>query len=232
MVFGDNVRARRAARAPPRTPTQRGRGRRRWEKRERKNTPLTPSHTAFLPLHINHHRYSTMTQPCHKDTTLNQQCCDSKHRERREEQNGTQFRHRTSPPTTNTATHKRKGSEDDIKGQRHVKGRTQSEHGGQHTPTAPAIQWDHHANRKGDTNTRQEGHQHSTRPSFIMPPHLVMPPRHPRWPHPPRCEGEGGQRIPHHTNSTDTRTPPTRHTPGNGQYTTRQQYSPALQWDE
>nr|DAN72614.1 MAG TPA: hypothetical protein [Caudoviricetes sp.] len=24
-----------------------------------------------------------MTQPCHKDTTLNQQCCDSKHKGRR-----------------------------------------------------------------------------------------------------------------------------------------------------
>lgn len=35
------------------------------------------------PPHSNHHRYSTMTQPCHKDTTLNQQCCDSEHNEGR-----------------------------------------------------------------------------------------------------------------------------------------------------
>ena len=34
-----------------------------------------------LPPHTNHHRYSTMTQPCHKDTPLNQQCCDSEHTE-------------------------------------------------------------------------------------------------------------------------------------------------------
>nr|DAS34302.1 MAG TPA: hypothetical protein [Caudoviricetes sp.] len=34
---------------------------------------------ALLP-NTNHHRYSTMTQPCHKDTTLNQQCCDREHK--------------------------------------------------------------------------------------------------------------------------------------------------------
>lgn len=107
MVFGDNVRARRAARALPRTPTQRGRGRGRGTKAH------TPA--ALLPI-TNHHRYSTMTQPCHKDTALNQQCCDSKHKGRR-----------------GTGQCKRDKS--------NLKGRTQSEHGdntgtthNQHTP--------------------------------------------------------------------------------------------------
>lgn len=103
MVFGDNVRARWAARALPRTPPTK-RQRRKTERRRRRrqatrphppHTPPfhTPQHSttkqdmhcrhnkvvcrqyppppprapAFLP-HTNHHRYSTMTQPCHKDT--------------------------------------------------------------------------------------------------------------------------------------------------------------------
>lgn len=73
MVFGDNVRARKAARALPRTPTQEG------EKERRQDH--TPSHHRHSNPHINHHRHSTTTQPCHKDTTPNQQCCDSKHTE-------------------------------------------------------------------------------------------------------------------------------------------------------
>lgn len=52
-----------------------------------------------------------MTQPCHKDTTPNQQCCDSKHKDRREEQSGTQFRRRTPPhfPTHNRHVTTRRG---------------------------------------------------------------------------------------------------------------------------
>ena len=54
--------------------------------------PPHHTHTTFLP-NTNHHPYSTMTQPCHKDTPLNQQCCDSRHnacdarRERQEDRN-------------------------------------------------------------------------------------------------------------------------------------------------
>lgn len=40
----------------------------------------------------NRHRHSTMTQPCHKDTILNQQCCDSKHKERKGEEGDTTVR--------------------------------------------------------------------------------------------------------------------------------------------
>ena len=48
MVFGDNVRARRAARALPRTPTQR-RGRERRKEEEDKRQDHTPSHTTAIP---------------------------------------------------------------------------------------------------------------------------------------------------------------------------------------
>lgn len=50
--------------------------------------------------HINHHRHSTMTQPCHKDTTLNQQCCDSEHTEGWDD-----TRERDNTKTGNTTTH-------------------------------------------------------------------------------------------------------------------------------
>ena len=112
MVFGDNVRARWAARALPRTPTQRGRRRQREEEDKhetmhshtlsppfhnpqhsttRQHTHHTHKewtvnsghHTPFHP-HTNYHRYSTITQPCHKDTALNQQCRDREHKQRRE----------------------------------------------------------------------------------------------------------------------------------------------------
>ena len=66
-----------------------------------------PPPTAFLP-NTNHHHYSPITQPCHKDTALNQQCCDNEHKDRRGERDTTP--HRTSPPTTNTATQDKRGT--------------------------------------------------------------------------------------------------------------------------
>ena len=51
------------------------------EEEKTRNSELrqdTAHTTAILP-NTNHHRYPTMIQPCHKDTTLNQQCCDNKH---------------------------------------------------------------------------------------------------------------------------------------------------------
>ena len=69
-----------------------------------------------------------MTQPCHKDTTLNQQCCDSEHKDVREEEGNTTFttRPHTPQPTphnthrppvlrtqhSNTATRRRSGQHD------------------------------------------------------------------------------------------------------------------------
>lgn len=152
MVFGDNVRARMAARALPRTPTQRGRERtkeRQEDKTSNENytpiTPITPppfhnpqhnttkqdktrqdktctvvttkwyadsilpTPPAFLP-NANHHRHSTMTQPRHKDTALNQQCCNNEHKEeedgkgRREEERDTTIHNETTHTTTTHTT--------------------------------------------------------------------------------------------------------------------------------
>ena len=164
MVFGDNVRARRAARALPRTPAQREREeeeRRGEEKRaegkeERNQNPHTTHCTprALLP-NTNHHRYSTMTQPCHKDTTLNQQCRDREHKEgeggKRETQPFTMRQHtlqcraaqqRTPPhfPTHNKhdTTQTEEGARTTQEGQDNAKGRTQSKHrASQHTPLPP-----------------------------------------------------------------------------------------------
>lgn len=174
MVFGDNVRARKAARALPRTPTQRGRGR-------------------GTKAHAPHPRHSTMTQPRHKNTALNQQCCDKEHGgERRKEGEARRCKRGKTCE-----------GEDPIQAQ------------GQHTPPHPAIQRDHHT-RRGTPHTRRGDQQHS-RPSLTMPPTTTTAPHHPRWPHPPPRRGGSRQRIPHHTNSTDTHSPPTHHTPGNGQ---------------
>lgn len=82
-------------------------------------------------------------------------------------------------------------------------------------PPHPAIQRDHHANGRGTPRTRRGGQPHS-RPSLTMPPTTATAPHHPQWPHPPPRRGGSRQRIPHHTNSTDTHSPPTHHTPSNG----------------
>ena len=62
MVFGDNVRARWAARALPRTPTQRGRGRGRGRQMTRPHT-LTPSPHRHSATH------NTTRQHAHHNTT-------------------------------------------------------------------------------------------------------------------------------------------------------------------
>nr|DAI00468.1 MAG TPA: hypothetical protein [Caudoviricetes sp.] len=80
-----------------------------------------------------------MTQPCHKDTALNQQCRDREHKWWKGEE-GRQCK----------------------RDKNNVKGRTQSEHGDNTQPAAPAIQKGHRVNDKGDANTRTGGRQHST----------------------------------------------------------------------
>ena len=114
MVFGDNVRARKAARALPRTPTAREEER----KRERRRRQATRPHTPPFPTNANHHRHPTMTHPCHKHTTLNQQCCDREHK--RGEGEGRQERQYK-------------------KGKNNMKGRTQSEHETTHKPRTPPF---------------------------------------------------------------------------------------------
>ena len=80
---------------------------------------------------------------------------------------------------------------------------------GQHTPP--------HAPPFNGTTTQTEGVHHTqdgeanntaTLPSPCHPPSAI-PSHHPRWPHPPPRRGGSGRRIPHHTNSTDTHSPPT-----------------------
>ena len=180
MVFGDNVRARIAARALPRTPTQRRERKEGGRQDSNKNyTPITPPpfhnpqhnttkqdktctvvttrrhadsirhplptthylHTAFLP-NTNYHRHSPITQPCHKDTTLNQQRYDREHKRwEGEKESRAQFPHRTSPPTTNTTTQDRRetetireGTEQRAGEQDNARCQTQSEHEATHNP--------------------------------------------------------------------------------------------------
>lgn len=166
---------------------------------------------ALLP-HANHHHYSTITQPCHKDTTLNQQCCDSKH--------------------------KREGGLDNTRGSRTMQGAQPNPKTGHHTTTTPRHSIGTQGKRQGGRQCTDGGRQHSTgsqsrcRPSLTMPPTIRYAPHHPRRPHPPPRQGGSAQRIPHHTNSTDTHT---THTPRTRQWNSTRhtlQYSPALQWDE
>ena len=168
MVFGDNVRARWAARALPRTPTTKKRERQEEKDKRRDHSHTHPSHRhstthrvdsahhaphALLP-NTNHRRHSTMTQPCHKHTTLNQQCCDSKHKKRG------------------------RGTGQYERGVGQCKVPAQSEHGEQHTPTTPRHSTGPPRKRKGDT-TRRRG------TPTPQPPFTHHATHHPRWPHPP-----------------------------------------------
>ena len=71
MVFGDNVRARRAARALPRTPTTK---RKRGREEEDKRRDHTPSHTTAIPQHstTRQHTHHTETHATtHEESTVN-----------------------------------------------------------------------------------------------------------------------------------------------------------------
>lgn len=87
--------------------------------------------TPPLPPNTNHHRHPTMTQPCHKDTHPNQQCCDSKNNEGRDKA--------------------KKGKQDNTRRQ------TQCEHGDTTPRTPPPFNKGRQANNKGDANTEQGG---------------------------------------------------------------------------
>lgn len=229
MVFGDNVRARKAARALPRTPTQRRRDKGRGQRKQttRPHTPppfhnpqhnttrqdktrhiLPPQHewrTDVDTIPINHHHYSTMTQPCHKDTTLNQQCCNRKHNT--EENSRTQFHnevthrysqrhHRTSPPTTKATSHKRKGSGTVRRGAGQCEGAPPQSERGDNTPHHPRHSTRPPHKRKGDTNTNGR--------VTIAVPALHSPCHPPSTMPPPSTTVRGStQRIPHHTNTAD-----------------------------
>ena len=180
---------------------RRGEARRSEEKKtEKTSDETTHTFTHRLSARSNHHRYSTMTQPCHKNTTLNQQCCDSKHKEKGGQKNKTRStHHRTSPPTTHTATQDRSEDEDNVKGgQDNARCRTQSEEDGEtvrngehHTPYTTALQRGPPTKRQGDADTKQGGRQHTA--GRINDTAALHSPRHPPSAMPPTT-----QRCPHH----------------------------------
>lgn len=219
MVFGDNVRARTAARALPRTPPTRETEEEEEDKtrQDSKTTHTLPhtTHTA-IPPHTNHHHYSTMTQPCHKHTTLNQQCCDSEHKDRsgkRKRIAEQDIAHHHTPshfPTCNTQHEKeqdnargtgqrRMGNTMKRAGTTQRRGTTTTHHSRHSTGTLDKLE--------GDANTQTGGHHRSTRPSMLChptsschPPPNDSPTHLHEW-------GESNRRIPHHTNTTDRHTP-------------------------
>lgn len=106
-------------------------------------------------------------------------------------------------PQHTTAAHRQKRSEDEEK-----RGRATRDRGGQHNTHTPAIQQDHHANRRGTQHTRRGGQQRY-RPSPTMPPTIHDGPTlH-------HCEGGADRGYP------TTRTPQTltTHTPHTWQRT-------------
>ena len=180
------------------------------------------THTA-IPPHTNHHRYSTMTQPCHKHTTLNQQCCDREH----EDRSGKKKRiaeqdiaHHHTPshfPTCNTQHEKE---------QDNTRGTGQRRMGNTMKRTGTTQRRGHHNTRhsrhstgtldklEGDANTQAGGPPPQHPPFNAMPPPNDSPTHHHEW-------GESNRRIPHHTNTADTHSHPHRTTaPGKEQCTT------------
>ena len=180
-MFGDNVRARRAARALPRTPIREEEEKEEEEQRE----PCTP-HTTAIPSHLNHHRHSAMTHSCHKTRRLNQQCCDNEHKDGEERRGRLQD-----------------GGQDNTKGDR-TKTR------GHHAPHTTAIQQGHRTNETGDANIKREGQHRSTRPSTSRHPPLQCHPTihdgHPST----TARGRRIEDTPPHK-TTDRHTPPTPH---------------------
>lgn len=177
MVFGDNVRARKAARALPRTPTQKGRERKRDRKtRQATRTTHPPHHRhstthnimrqdktrtvittrwyadsilhtphALLP-NTHHHHYSPITQPCHKDTAPNQQCCDREHRRWKRGEEERRIKEGKQCKTGKTMQEEREQCEEDGDNTRQ---------GDNTQPAPPAIQQGHRVNDKGTPTRRR-----------------------------------------------------------------------------
>lgn len=214
MVFGDNVRARRAARALPRTPTSKEEEEERQRREETKKANNETAHPTALPHNTNHHRYSTKTPPCHKNTTLNQQCCDNEHKDGREKERNTTFTIRPHTPHTppsrsphTTQQHsntkkKRAARHEGIQCKRDWTTRgarsnsktgnivkrigTTRDRASQHTPPRHSI---------GPQGKRQEGRQHtdggrqhSTGSPATLPPFTHHATHHPAHT-PPFCDG-------------------------------------------
>lgn len=195
VVFGDNVRARKAARALPRTPTQRGRGEgKKTRQRGQDHTPLTHRHSNP---HTNHQRHFTMTQPCHKTHPLNQQCCDSRHKEGKRRIQPFTIRHHTHPHTLalqRSRLANKKGEPQYQAGGSILHPRHSSPYRPSHNTPLPPF--------NGDTTQTGGGHQHTdgratiTAPTlqrYATPPHHAT--HHPTIPPPTTTtRGEGADR--------------------------------------
>lgn len=158
-----------------------------------------------------------MTQPCHKHTTLNQQCCDREHKRwEGGKESGAQFLHRTSPPTTNTATQDRRGTRTTRRERTMRRGggtmqdARPNPNTGQHTThhTPPFNKATGQTTR--GTPTHRRGHRHSTGRPTTLPPFTHHATHHPLC-HPTIHDGpthhqrEGGA----HRGYPTTRTPQT-----------------------
>ena len=114
--------------------------------------------------HTHHHRHSTMTQPCHKDTTPNQQRRDSKHKR--------------------WEGGKKRGRKTMQEGQEQCEGGPNPNTGQRTTP--PAIQQGHRVNNKGDADTQtgdadiRRGVSNTAALHPPCHPPSTMPPHHPR----------------------------------------------------
>lgn len=136
--------------------------------------------------------------PSHENAPLNQQHCNSEHTEGQDNTRG------------NKTTQYRIQSED----REHPEEDRDNTNKGHHTHhPAPAIQQDHQVNGRG-TPTR-DGRDNATAPALPSPCHppSVIPPTHPRRPHPPPRQGGNGRRIPHHTKEYGQTHTRTHHTP-------------------
>ena len=151
--------------------------------------------------HPSHHRYSTMTQPCRKTHTPNQQYCDSEHAEGAgEESSRTQLAptRNTPPPFTTRTTTPPPSATRNTRGSRTAQGAEpidtghHNTHHSRHSTPPPSEP-------EGDANTRTGGSvQH--RPPFTRnatPPRHATPPSTTPRP-PPRMGGGRTEDAPPH----------------------------------
>ena len=140
---------------------------------------------------VNHHRHSTMTQPCHKDTPLNQQCCNSRHKGRRGgwtiREGAEHARCRTQREDKASQQHTTHRHSIGPQGKQQG-GRQHADGGHRHSTGSPATQppFTHHATH----------HHNGTPPSTMAPPTTTT-------------RGERAEDTPPHEHHTHTHT----HTP-------------------
>lgn len=148
--------------------------------------------------------------------------------------------HRTSPPTTNTTPHKQKRErgQHEREAQTMQGGWTHPKMGTPHN-TPPPFNTATEQTKEGRRHSREGDTTRETGRPATQPPFTHHATHHPLC-HPTTHDGptlhhdEGGstQRIPHHTNSTDTHSPLHTTHPATNSARHESQYSPALQWDE